>query len=431
MTPQQKTAIAAKLGVALHTQPDDRLIELCLLYRSAPDALDTFPAALKAEIERRFTPQKIQQEDVTYSVIQNFANQFRSAIPFAHLRLKEMAASVNRDIWFTDNREWFRAAIDNADIAQWLARESAILEACLNNRFALAMLAQSTTAATAILSHEAAVALWKNAADLWDIWPQHPQGMAVLAKSSTLVRYAMDLPAARNALLASATAVNALLASSTAIHTLIASQNDVAAIAASPTAMPLVAASSDMMEALVASSTATGIVFASPAAFQHVADSAVAMSTIVGSHAAMTALNASDAAMHAVTGSAAALAMLLKNRAHLAILEEKLIAASDQVIATVSASPLFQKSSVQISTSVSTAPLGLNTATLYHIKAVYVYWALQIFSGLSNKRVHHTPGNSYWTSASPNTIALAGCRAVFSSGTSSQYVQCDVYTVVS
>lgn len=152
MTPEQKTAIAAKLGADLATIASDRLIELALLHRAAPTAQPDFPNRLQAEIARRFTADAIAQDDVTYSTLQHLADELTGVVPLAHRLLHEMAASVNRDIWFTDNAAAFKDVLNNADTAKWLAGQPDILEKCLGNRQGLTMIADSTTAATAILS---------------------------------------------------------------------------------------------------------------------------------------------------------------------------------------------------------------------------------------------------------------------------------------
>lgn len=210
MTPEQKTAIAAKLGVDLATLDSDRLIELCLLHRAQPKALESFPNALAAEINRRFTAAEIARDDVPYSVLQHFANQFTGAVPFFQRLMQEMAASINRDIWFTDNAEVFKAALANEEAATWLAGQPDILNKCLQNRLALGYIAQSTITATAILTREEALALWKNAPALWDIWPQHAAGMQVLAKSGELIDYLFSIPAAVTAVQKQPIAIRAL-----------------------------------------------------------------------------------------------------------------------------------------------------------------------------------------------------------------------------
>ena len=124
MTPAQKAAVAAILNTDLSTLDSDRLIELCVIYRAAPDALDTFPAALKAELERRYSSEVIASEDVNFGVLQHMSNQFQSAIPYFHLKLLEMTGTINRDIWFTDHEALFRSAIDNDEVAAWLVAKA-------------------------------------------------------------------------------------------------------------------------------------------------------------------------------------------------------------------------------------------------------------------------------------------------------------------
>ena len=255
MTPEQKTAVANLLKGDLTSLSHQRLIELCLLYEAAPDAYDTFPTALKTELERRFTAAEIGKNDTLYAVLQKKANTYQSAIPLFHQRLLEMAGTVNRDIWFTDNKALFESAIADADVAKWLTQQHDILEKCLHNRLALAMLAASATASTAILSDQTAVALWKNTPGLWDIWPQHTPGMTVIAKSAELTQYIIDTPAALAAVVASDNAMQPLIASATARRVWVDSEVAMTAVAASQTAMTAVAASQTAMTA-VASVTA-------------------------------------------------------------------------------------------------------------------------------------------------------------------------------
>ena len=256
MTPEQKTAVANLLKADLTSLSHQRLIELCILYEAAPEAHDIFPAALKTELERRFTAAEIGKNDTLYAVLQKKANTYQSAIPLFHQRLLEMAGTVNRDIWFTDNKALFESAIADADVARWLVKQHDILEKCLHNRLALAMLAESTPAATAILSEPTAVALWKNTPDLWDIWPQHTIGMTVIAKSAELTQYIIDTPAALAAVIASDNAMQPLIASPTARHVWVDSAVAMAAVAGSQVAMAAVAGSQVAMAAVAASSTA-------------------------------------------------------------------------------------------------------------------------------------------------------------------------------
>ena len=236
MTPEQKAAIAAKLGADLATLDSDRLIELCLLHRAQPKALESFPNTLAAEINRRFTAAEITRDDVPYSVLQHFANQFTGVIPLAQRLLHEMAASVNRDIWFTDNAAAFKDVLNNADSAKWLAGQTDVLEKALNNRLALTMIAESETAATAILSQADAVTLWKNAPGLWEIWPQHREGMTVIAKSAELTQYIIDTPAALAAVVAaSQTAMTAVASVTAALKTVLKTNDFRTALMASNT----------------------------------------------------------------------------------------------------------------------------------------------------------------------------------------------------
>ena len=256
MTPEQKTAVANLLKADLTSLSHQRLIELCILYEATPEAHDIFPAALKTELERRFTAAEIAKNDTLYAVLQKKANTYQSAIPLFHQRLLEMAGTVNRDIWFTDNKALFESAIADADVARWLVQQRDILEKCLHNRLALAMLAESTPAATAILSEPTAVALWKNTPDLWDIWPQHAAGMTVIAKSAELTQYIIDTPAALAAVIASDNAMQPLIASATTRRIWVDSAVAMAAIAGSQVAMAAVASSQVAMAAVAASSTA-------------------------------------------------------------------------------------------------------------------------------------------------------------------------------
>ena len=252
MTPAQKAAVAAILNTDLSTLDSDRLIELCVIYRAAPDALDTFPTALKAELERRYSSEVIASEDVNFGVLQHMSNQFQSAIPYFHLKLLEMTGTINRDIWFTDNEALFRASIDNAEVAAWLIKQPDILNKCLGNRLALGYLAQSTTAATAILSDETACAVWKNAPDLWQVWPLYRPGFNVVAKSAELTQYIIDTAPALAAVIAAPIAMQALAASPTAMRIMVDIDKAMTAVTAASVAMQAVAASSVAMQAVAA-----------------------------------------------------------------------------------------------------------------------------------------------------------------------------------
>ena len=281
MTPEQKTAVANLLKADLTSLSHQRLIELCILYEATPEAHDIFPAALKTELERRFTAAEIAKNDTLYAVLQKKANTYQSAIPLFHQRLLEMAGTVNRDIWFTDNKALFESAIADADVARWLVQQRDILEKCLHNRLALAMLAESTPAATTILSEPTAVALWKNTPNLWDIWPQHAPGMTVIAKSAELTQYIIDTPAALAAVIASDNAMQPLIASPTARHVWVDSAVAMAAVAGSQVAMAAVAGSEVAMRAVAGSQVAMAAVAASSMALAEIVQTATARAALI------------------------------------------------------------------------------------------------------------------------------------------------------
>ena len=333
MTPEQKTAIATQLGADLSKLDNDQLIELCVLYRAQPSAHDAFPAALAREINRRFTPDAIKAEGVFYGVLQHFANQFQSAIPLFHQRLLEMAGTVNRDIWFTDHEALFRSAIDNDEVAAWRVAKAQqdILNKCLRNRLALGYIAQSQIMATAILGDETACALWKDAPDLWQVWPQHRTGMAVIAKSAELTQYIIDTPAALAAVVASDNAMQPLIASATARRVWVDSEVAMRAVAGSDVAMRAVAGSEVAMRAVAASEVAMRIILATNKA----------LTTVINSQAAMTAVAASQTAMTAVALSSVALAEIVQTataRTALITHNDNLQAVREQIYDTVKAS---------------------------------------------------------------------------------------------
>ncbi|MFC2406095.1 MAG: hypothetical protein ACFNTM_00120 [Cardiobacterium sp.] len=323
MTPEQKAAIAAQLGADLSKLDNDQLIELCVLYRAQPSAHDTFPAALSTEIDRRFTPDVIKSAGVFYGVLQHFANQFQSAIPRFHAALLEMAGTVNRDIWFTDHEALFRSAIDNDEVAAWLVAKAQqdILNKCLRNRLALGYIAQSHTTTTAVLGEETACALWKDAPDLWQVWPQHRTGMAVVAKSAELTQYIID----------TAPALAAVIVAEAAMRE----------IAAAPTAMRIVAASQTGMTAAAASEVAMRAVAASEVAMRVILATAKALTTVINSQTAMTAVAASQTAMTAVAASSIALAEIVQTttaRAALIAHNDNLQAVRQQIYNTIKTS---------------------------------------------------------------------------------------------
>ena len=313
MTPAQKAAVAAILNTDLSTLDSDRLIELCVIYRAAPDALDTFPAALKAELERRYSSEVIASEDVNFGVLQHMSNQFQSAIPYFHLKLLEMTGTINRDIWFTDNEALFRASIDNAEVAAWIVKQPDILNKCLGNRLALVYIAQSTTAATAILSDETACAVWKNAPDLWQVWPLYRPGFDVVAKSAELTQYIIDTAPALSAVIAAPIAMQALAASSTAMRIASASGKAMAAVAASEVAMQAIAASEVAMQAVAGSEIAMKTIVGNEIAIKAIAGSRVAMKIVAGSELAMRGIASASLALLVILRTDAFRAELIAN----------------------------------------------------------------------------------------------------------------------
>ena len=241
MTPTQTRTLAALLSVDLANVDTDRLIELCILHRANPKAHDAFPAALKAELERRFDDAAIRADDTSFAVLERFNNEFQSALPYFAIKLREMAATVNRDIWFTDNEAVFKSGLNDPDIAAWIVQNLDILTKILHNDVALPWVAQSSTASKAILTRAESLALWKDTPKLWQVWPHHAAGMGVISTSGELTQYVIDTPAALSAITVSPTAMNAIIASPTAMN----------AVAASSTAMNAVAANEPALRAIV------------------------------------------------------------------------------------------------------------------------------------------------------------------------------------
>ena len=297
MTPTQTRTLAALLSVDLASVDTDRLIELCILHRANPKAHDAFPAALKAELERRFDDAAIRADDTSFAVLERFNSEFQSALPYFAIKLREMAATVNRDIWFTDNEAVFKSGLNDPDIAAWIVQNPDILTKILHNDVALPWVAQSGTASKAILTRAESLALWKDTPKLWQVWPHHAAGMGVIATSGELTQYVIDTPAALSAITASATAAQALAASPIAFEKIIASDaalkafvsSTVAATAigenaqsadktaANEKAMQTMAASSDVMKIVINSDTWRAAFIKANQQFQSVREALLAM----------------------------------------------------------------------------------------------------------------------------------------------------------
>lgn len=156
LTPEQTVAISAELSVDLATVTDDRLIELCLLYRSAPEALPTFPDSLEAEITRRFTAVEIAANDVMFSVIQNFSNQFNPELQYKE-KMYELVNALDRELWLTQNITFFEQIIDIPERMAWVASNSDIMSALATSDVAMTAVAASSVAMTAVAASSAAL----------------------------------------------------------------------------------------------------------------------------------------------------------------------------------------------------------------------------------------------------------------------------------
>ena len=156
LTPDQITAINTQLSVDLATVAADRLIELCLLYRSAPSVKPAFLTALNNEITRRFTAAEIAANDVMFSVIQNFSNQFNSEKAYKE-KLYEFVNTLDRNLWISQNISFFEATLLVPERVQWLVNETAVFNAIFLSEIALTKLINSTTAMTAVAESSTAM----------------------------------------------------------------------------------------------------------------------------------------------------------------------------------------------------------------------------------------------------------------------------------
>lgn len=156
LTPEQTAAILAELSVDLATVTDDRLIELCLLYRSAPSVLPTFTDALATEITRRFTAAEIAANDVMFSVIQNFSNQFNPELQYKE-KMYELVNALDRELWLTQNITFFEQIIDIPERMAWVASNSDIMSAVAASSVAMTAVAASSVAMTAVAASSLAL----------------------------------------------------------------------------------------------------------------------------------------------------------------------------------------------------------------------------------------------------------------------------------
>lgn len=187
LTATQIAAINTQLSVNLSTVTDDRLIELCLLYRSAPSVRPAFVAALNAEITRRFTPAYIAANDVMFSVLQNFANQFYTT-PVA----KNFADGVTKLLAATDKETWSAA---NTKFYQDALTVSADWNALIDNKPVFAAVCESLTAMDILLANpafstkttsvEADVVTMINSSSALIAWTKSPHTRSTLINSNS------------------------------------------------------------------------------------------------------------------------------------------------------------------------------------------------------------------------------------------------------
>ena len=416
MTPEQKAAIAAQLGADLSKLDNDQLIELCVLYRAQPSAHDTFPDALAREITRRFTPAVIKMEGVFYGVLQHFANQFQSAIPRFHAALLEMAGTVNRDIWFTDHEALFRSAIDNDEVAAWLVAtaQQDILNKCLRSRLALGYIAQSQIMTTAVLGNETACALWKDAPDLWQVWPQHTTGMTVVAKSAELTQYILDTAVALAAVIVADAAMQEIAAAPTAMRVVVASQTGMTAVAGSEVAMRAVAASEVAMRAVAASEVAMRVILATAKALTTVINSQTAMTAVAASQTAMTAVAASQTAMTAVAASQTAMTAVAASQTAMTAVAASQTAMTAVAAVSAALKTVLQTAAFRAALIASNAVLQATRATAYQtVSASGSGWVKQRAQG-ADSVAQLNP-----TFASPEGLVFA-CLGYYGSNTSAR-----------
>lgn len=144
-TPEQNVAISALLSIDLSTVTDDRLIELCLLYRAAPSALPAFTVALQAEITRRFTAAEIATNDVMFSVINNFNNQFNPELQYKE-KMYEFVNAPDQDLWLTQNVTFFENTLGSPERMTWITDEGSVINALSLNTNAMAKVVASSVA---------------------------------------------------------------------------------------------------------------------------------------------------------------------------------------------------------------------------------------------------------------------------------------------
>lgn len=187
----QIAVVKGRLQADLTKQSNEQLLELCLLQRAHPDIYPLFVDSLNRELERRFTPEQITADIPMYSALRHLANQLASPVSLGQRKLTEMANSINRDVWFTDNRELFKGLLDQESVRAWIISNPDLLAKCLAVDAALAMMADNQAMATAIISDATAESLLKDRPGGMAIWARSEVAMTVTAKAAALSRWFM------------------------------------------------------------------------------------------------------------------------------------------------------------------------------------------------------------------------------------------------
>lgn len=204
ITAEQTAAILAELSVDLATVTDDRLIELCLLYRSAPSVLPTFTDALATEITRRFTAAEIAANDVMFSVIQNFSNTFDTLANYQTRMYELSTTDVGlRNDWFRDNATFFYELLHDAEALAWLVTQTELVNYIYASTVAFDAVFGSSVATTAFVNSQIA--------------------MTAVAASSTAMAAVIASSTAMAAVIASSTALSAIVKSTSARNALMSS----------------------------------------------------------------------------------------------------------------------------------------------------------------------------------------------------------------
>lgn len=417
MTPAQRAALAAKLAVDLSAQDEQRLIELCILHRAAPDMRPDFPAALLAEIERRYTPDAIAQEDVMFATLQLFAQEFDASALSLRLKLDELAASPDPEAWIARHQAWIQSVYDSTDNMQWLTANPEYLQKLIRHTGTATLLAQHVPALRAIFAVPQAVDKWFAIPNLWSIMQTEVAVREIVAHDAIFNRV-LDDTGGRDMLL---NQMATLLTIPGTLAKLLARPEVVTAMAANGAAMAHIAASTDAMQTLITSPV---------------------LPTFLGSATAVSAFATSATAMLELAWSDTALTFLLKNRAQLLAFEAGVNKAiGDQIIATVAASDKFRKSTARVNFYASNTSYGTNSATVYDITLLYSFDPVlfKSGSGYEGRNVFSRLGGGQYLSintvtgpdAVSKTVSLSGVR-VIRSGTrgSGEYANFDVYTAV-